>query len=220
MTDLPAALVFDFDGTMVDTESVMVDSWNDTFVAAGLDPVPVSVWQATIGRADGHRFDPHARLATARVTPVELARIETARRSDRDARNGAAPLRDGVLEVLDWARSSSVPLAIASSSPVAWVEAHLDRLELRDRFEVLSCAGPERPGKPDPATYRDAAAALGIDPSRAWAIEDSPTGTTAALAAGLRVIVCPGPITMGLDFASEATALGSLAELDPTSFAW
>ncbi len=220
MPSRPAGLVFDFDGTMVDTESVMVESWNDTFVVAGLDPVPVSVWQATIGRADGHRFDPHARLATAPRTAEELASIDAERRVDRDARNDAAPLREGVLEVLDWARASGVRLAVASSSPIDWVEQHLGRLGLRDRFVHLSCAGPDLAGKPDPATYLDASRALGIDPADGWAIEDSPTGATAALAAGLGVIACPGPITTGLVFPDGVVARSTLAGFDPDGFAW
>ena len=62
-------------------------------------------------------------------------------------------MTDRALPVLDWARLRQIPLAIASSSPVEWVAGHLDRLGLRDRFVMLSCAGPERPGKPDPEVF-------------------------------------------------------------------
>lgn len=220
MTDRPQALVFDFDGTIIDTETALFEAWVRAFERAGVAPIPLGEWQQSIGRSEVHRVDPHAHLATSSLPAAEVERIDAVRRDERDAALAAAPVEPGIEMLLGWAESAGVAVAIASSSPTSWVHPRLEGCGLSDRFEVISCAGDGVPGKPDPATYRIACERLDVDPARSWAIEDSPTGVAAAVAAGLSVIACPGPITRGLGFSAAAVEVASLTAIDPASFHW
>ena len=87
---------------------------------------------------------------------------------------------------------------------------------MRGRFDHVVCAGNGRPAKPAPDTYLGACAALGVDPRRAVAIEDSPHGIAAAKRAGLACIVVPNAITESLDLSAADLRLGSLADCSLT----
>ena len=103
-------------------------------------------------------------------------------------------------------------MGMASSSPRAWVEEHLERLELRQYFEQLTTEEDVDRVKPSPDLYIHATEALGIERVEAIAIEDSPNGVAAAKAAGLWCIAVPGPMTRHLSFEAADCVLRSLAE--------
>ena len=93
------------------------------------------------------------------------------------------------------AHAAEVTLAIASSSPLDWVESHLDRLGLLNEFAVIRTRDHVDRGKPAPDLFLAAAGALGVDPADAVAIEDSRHGCAAAKAAGMTCVVVPNRIT-------------------------
>ena len=106
------------------------------------------------------------------------------------------PALPGVTELLDELGAAGVPAGVASSSEVAWLERHLGRLGLLDRFAVL--AGVDRVGgvgKPAPDVYHLACAELEAEPARSVALEDSGHGVAAARAAGMAVVAVPSRIT-------------------------
>ena len=113
---------------------------------------------------------------------------------------------------LDQADELGLPLAIASSSPRAWVEEHLGHLGLVERFAAIACFGDGLAGKPSPDTYLAACAAIRTDPRAAIAIEDSPHGVTAAKSAGLWCIAVPHEITARLDLSHADLRLSSLTD--------
>jgi HAD superfamily hydrolase (TIGR01509 family) len=113
---------------------------------------------------------------------------------------------------LDEADALGLGLAIASSSPRDWVEPHLERLGLRQRFAHVACFGPGIAGKPAPDTYLAACRALAVEPGRTLAIEDSPHGVTAAKAAGMLCVAVPHAITENLDLSHADLRLRSLSE--------
>jgi len=88
---------------------------------------------------------------------------------------------------------------VASSSHHRWVDGHLARLGLLDSFEAVLCAGDVPRAKPFPDLYQAACDALGVSPSVALALEDSPNGIRAAKDAGLYCIAIPNPMTSRLD---------------------
>jgi len=92
------------------------------------------------------------------------------------------------------------------------VLGHLDRLSLRVHFDHVMCAGNGRPAKPAPDTYVAACAALGVEPQRALAVEDSAHGVAAAKRAGLLCVVVPNSLTRSLDLSAADLRLGSLAD--------
>jgi len=212
------ALVFDFDGTIVDTETPVYESWAAAYRAAGMQPIPLATWLQDIGKADGFGLDVRGLLCAHLGVDEIPADIESHRRSARDEILMAQPVRAGITTWIDAAATAGIALAVASSSPSDWVKPHLKRIGLHDHFPVVSCADPGIPGKPDPTVYLTACSDLGIDPSGAVAIEDSTHGVSAAIAAGMRCIAVPGPITRTMDFDHATVRVDSLADLDPADW--
>ena len=209
-----SALVFDFDGTILDTETPVYESWAETYRMAGVEPVSLDRWLQDIGKADGFGLDIRAELCEQLGVDALAAQLEERRKSMCDEMVRALPIRDGVLAWIEAASSLDVPLAVASSSPTSWVASHLERIGLADRFAALSCADPGIAGKPDPTVYLTACAKLDADPTTALAIEDSTHGVSAAIAAGMRCIAAPGPITKSMEFGHATIHVGSLSDLD------
>jgi HAD superfamily hydrolase (TIGR01509 family) len=207
------ALVFDFDGLILDTEAPAFVAWQEVYRAHGCD-LPLERWAACIGHGPGAAlFDPYAHLEELLGRGVERARIKAERRVRCDALIAAEVVRPGVEAWIAEARSRGIGLAVASSSPIEWVEGHLIRLGLREAFAHLSCAGPDLPGKPAPDVYLAAAAALDVSPDAAIAVEDSPTGARAAKAAGMFCVAVPNSITGALDFSHADLRVESLTHL-------
>jgi HAD superfamily hydrolase (TIGR01509 family) len=204
-----AGVVFDFDGTILDTEDSVHRAWHELWASQGVD-LPRAEWQAILGTDVG--FDPWVELERRLGRPVDPV-LRDHRRSRRDDLLHAEVPRPGVLAWLDEADRLGVPVAIASSSPPEWVDGHLVRLGLLDRFAFLACCDGDVPGKPDPTSYRLACEAIGADPARSVAVEDSPHGVTAAVGAGLFTIAVPHPLTEDLDLRAADLVLPSLTEL-------
>lgn len=207
------ALVFDFDGLILDTEAPAFAAWQEVYRAHGCE-LPLETWATCIGHGwQTAPFDPYAHLEGLLGTTVERARIRSERRARCDALIAAEAVRPGVERWIAEARSRGLRVVVASSSPIEWVEGHLTRLGLRGAFDHLSCAGPDLPGKPAPDVYLAAIAALGVGPAEAIAIEDSPIGACAARAAGLFCLAVPNSITGCLDFAHADVVVPSLADV-------
>lgn len=207
-------IVFDFDGTIADTEWGVYLVVRDAFRAHGLD-VTLQEWVALIGRADNGTLEDMLGGALGGPPDPEVMVRATAR---REHHRRTAPLMPGVLDVLDAAASASLPLAVASSSGRDWVEGHLERLGIRHRFGPVRTRDDVDRGKPAPDLYLAAAGALGVDPDRVLAIEDSRHGCRAAKAAGMTCVVVPNRITR-LDPAPDADLIvDSLAELPLADF--
>jgi HAD superfamily hydrolase (TIGR01509 family) len=209
------ALVFDFDGLLLDTETPLFEAWTLTYERYGVEPVDLATWRASVGLHDDDPrcLDPLGRLTAHLGGRATVEEIHAYRRAVRDEAIAASDLRPGAIRLLDAADELGVAVAIASSSPVDWVHGHLEARGVIARFAAVSCAGAGVPGKPDPTTYRVACEALGVDPRRALAFEDSPHGVTAARAAGLHCIAVPNPITTGGDFAEADHVVGSLEDV-------
>ncbi len=207
------AIVFDFDGTILETEGPDYQSWQEIFDAHGSE-LTLDVWIHCVGGAPVD-FDPFAILE--RQTGVALDRVAThqARRKRVLELIEQQPPMPGVEALISAAQAAGIGLAVASSSSRAWVESNLARLDLRHHFQAVRTADDVERVKPDPALYRLAAAALGSPPARTLAIEDSRTGMLAAKGAGLRCLVVPNSVTQFSDFSQADLRLGSLADLTP-----
>ena len=204
-----SALVFDFDGLILDTEGPIFAAWAAAFTAHGC-VLTLDDWAAEIGTVQG--LDLPALLRERASTPVdeeEMHRVRRALCADPLAGEVARP---GVHAWLDHARYRELKIAIASSSEYWWVDSHLRRLDLRDRFAHLSCYGDGHAAKPAPDTYLAACRALAVEPRDALAIEDSPNGIAAAKAAGLACVAVPNAITQQLDLGEADVVVTSLAD--------
>jgi len=204
------ALIFDFDGLIIDTEWPDFRSWQETFQAYGctLSRDEWSRWIGTLGL-----YDPYARLEEELGRPLDRAEVRVQRRARFDALMAGQPILPGVLSTIDAARQRGLKLGIASSSPRSWVWGQLEPLGLAARFDTVQCSDDVGATKPDPASYLAALAALGVDGRQAIALEDSPNGVLAAKRAGLYCVAVPNSMTRGLVFAQADLQVDSLADL-------
>lgn len=201
--------MLDFDGTILDTEEPLYRSWVELWDDHGRR-LDLTDWQRNIGGDDV--FDPWTELETQLGRRL-LPELAERRRLRRDVLQLGQPLRIGVVEWLSGAEALGVPVGVASSSPREWVEGHLTRLGIRDRFAELVCRSDEVPAKPEPTSYRLACERLGAEPIRSVAVEDSPRGVAAAVAAGLYTVAVPHPLTRDLDLGRADVVVESLSEL-------
>lgn len=201
------ALVFDFDGLILDTETPLIDAYGEMYAAQGL-AFDREQFIRHVGHAD-YSFDPWAPFpATADRAALE----EERRRRNREILVHQ-PVLPGVLSLLDAARDAGLKLAMASNSSHDWVEGHLSRLGLHDRFSFFACRGDTPSPKPEPDLYRLAVNQLGARSHEAIAFEDSASGTLAARRAGLWVVAVPNPCTHEHDLGSAHLRIDSLANV-------
>jgi HAD superfamily hydrolase (TIGR01509 family) len=212
---LPGALVLDFDGLILDTESCTYDAVVDIFRDHGLE-LDLARWQAILGTADRPHWTEW--LADELGRPVDRDTLVAQREKARMAALVTLPPCAGVEDLLAAAADAGVPCAVASSSSAEWVVPHLERLGLRDRFAAVvtsdDVGGDPRRTKPAPDLFLAAAAAVGQPPARCVVLEDSPNGVRAGKAAGMVAVAVPGPMTAGLDFAGADLVVPSLLGLD------
>ena len=209
------AVVFDFDGVVLDSEEPEFLAWQAIWAEHGQD-LDLVRWSECIGTGQElATFDPYAELAS--LTPLSETREQLKERSRllaAEALAGRPPLA-GVQRWLDEAALAGLGVAMASSSSRRWVVGHLERLGLAHRFPVVACYDDCGAKKPDPASYLLACRTLGVAPERALAVEDSRNGMLAAKAAGLHCVVVPNPMTAHMDFAEADLVLTSLQERGP-----
>ena len=206
------ALIFDFDGLILDTEMPEYEAWRQIYSEFD-QHLDLETWGQIVGGTSASDFRPLPYLQTLTgrdLTPLNLS----ARASERNlACIAAQPPLPGVLEILHAAQHRGLGLAVASSSPHRWVDGHLARLGLSHFFQVVRCADDVSRTKPEPELYLSALEALGVSPLEAIAFEDSPHGVTAARRAGMFVVAVPNQVTAQLKIVGENLCLGSLAEL-------
>ncbi len=204
-----AAIVLDFDGLILDTESPIFEEWRAEYRRRGHE-LGLDVWQHALGTQGG--FDPCAHLATLGETfDAEALRREVRERNWR--RCEAQPLLPGVEALLRTARDVALGTAVASSSTFAWVDGWLTRHGIRDLVDVVCTRDHVARVKPAPDLFLLAAERLGVEPAGCIVFEDSPNGIRAARAAGMRVVAVPNDVTRSLPLPDPDLVLGSLAEL-------
>ncbi|WP_170323779.1 HAD family hydrolase [Cryptosporangium phraense] len=202
------AVIFDFDGVIMDTESAVVRAWRDECGALRL-PFDEVAFAAAVGSTSLAPERVLALLGPA-VHPGEFAVRVRARLRESSAE---LPVLPGVRELLAEAAEAGVPTAVASSASADWVRPHLRRAGLLDSFATIVSRDDAERKKPAPDLYLTALARLRVSPDATVAIEDSATGVAAARAAGLRCVAVPGPVTVGHDFADADLRLPTLADV-------
>lgn len=204
-----SCLVLDFDGTILDTEEPQFLAWAELWEEFGHE-LSVAEWQMHIGELD--TFDPAAELANRTGREIAPSRHVERRRRRGELQALTGP-RDGVEEWLEDAAVLGIPVGIASSSPWEWVEPHLDRLGLTSRFACIVCSSTAIPPKPAPDSYLAACNLMEAEPRLSVAVEDSPHGIRAAVAAGLFVVAVPHGLTGTLDLSAANVRLQALSQM-------
>jgi HAD superfamily hydrolase (TIGR01509 family) len=205
------ALLFDFDGLILDTESPSLAGWRRVYEEHGHE-LTLDRWSAAVGTVGG--FDPLAHLESLVGSPLERDAIQARRLEHELSLVEAEELRPGVPEYLADAERLGLRKAIVSSGSRAWIDRHLTRLERLYGWEAIVTAdGDEDRAKPRPTLYLEALGLLAVGPAEAIALEDSPNGIRAAKAAGIYCVGVPNPVTAGLGLDEADLVVDSLADL-------
>ncbi|CAN7254520.1 MULTISPECIES: HAD family hydrolase [unclassified Pseudoxanthomonas] len=183
----PAAVIFDMDGLMLDSERAIIACLAEAARERGHD-LPELLWLSMVGHSEAvcrHLLD-------EAVGEAERERILQRSHVLYDAVVAAGmPHRPGIIEMLDFLQVQGIPRAVATSTRRPLALKKLEAAGLLTRFDAICTSSDVEHPKPAPDIYLLAARSLGIEPSRCLVLEDSPTGVRAALAAGMYPIQIP-----------------------------
>lgn len=213
-TDMPSAVLFDMDGTLIDSEHLWLRAEVRVMESLGTDWTTEDQ-SACLGGplervADYMKTRSRSDLPSGEIGRLLLCEIESLMRSE--------PLewRPGALDLLGETMSAGIPRALVTASWAVLVDALADRMALDlggSPFTAIVAGDDVANSKPHPEPYRRAAAAVGASPDTCLALEDSPTGVASAAAAGCRVVAVPhmAPVDDALAGATHKAVVTSLA---------
>ena len=214
-----AAVVFDFDGIVLDSETPEYESHRQIYERCGV-PLTVEDWCGAIGIwSEGHdqrRFETLCARASGAPTRDDYF---AERQRIFQALLPAEPMR-GIRDLLVALDAAGIPAAIASTSPARWVVPAAERIGVRSLFEAIVTGDEVRRRKPAPDVYLEAARRLGVAPGDAVAIEDSGPGVTAARAAGMTVVAIPHRLTASHDLTAAHLQVVHAGELAVERLKW
>lgn len=202
------AVIFDFDGLLVDTEGPIFEVWQRIYRERGHE-LPRERWLSIIGTASGP-FDPLLDLGQRIGARLEADELNSLERVYYREATVAQTLLPGVDRYLADAQALGLKTAIASSSSREWVMDHLERFGIADRFDTVVCKDDVTTTKPDPELYELALERLGVRSEEAIGLEDSTNGIRAAKAAGLFCVAVPNAMTADLDLGEADLQIASL----------
>jgi HAD superfamily hydrolase (TIGR01509 family) len=207
------ALIFDFDGLILDTETPEVLVWQSIYKDHGFE-LPVDEWEKTIGGYGVSNFDAAEHLSHLSSGQLDIASLRIRYRKEADAIIHTNPVLPGVINMIEETKRSGLQVAIGSSSPHSWVDTHAKRLGIFEYFDRIICADDVSPGrtKPNPDIYLKALEQLNVKNDAAVVFEDSPNGVLAAQRAEIFVVAVPNPLTVKMGVSGDVT-IPSLADL-------
>lgn len=206
------AVIFDFDGTVIDTETAWYIAFRDAYKEHGVD-LTLEMYSLCIGTSL-QAFNPYEYLVVNLHLPIDLDSFRQSVHERHASLMDAEKMRPGIMDYLNSARAKRLKIALASSSKLDWVEKFLEKLQIREYFDCIRTANDVKHVKPDPELYLQTLQCLGVTADEAIAIEDSPNGAKAAVAAGVHCVVVPNTITKLLEFERFSQMANSLTEID------
>jgi len=208
------ALVFDFDGLILDTEPPEFHVWQDIYREHGYE-FPAEKWASIVGGGGHSDFD-----AAENLSLLIDGRLDSASLRDRNSLESGVLIASldplpGVMNYLNEAKRLGLKLAIASSSPRSWVDSHARRIGVFQFFDHVVTREDVGPGrtKPNPDLFLTALDRLGVPKEAAIVFEDSPNGVKAARRAGIFVVAVPNELTSTLSLDEADLMLSSLSDM-------
>jgi len=208
------ALIFDFDGLILDTETPEYQVWQAIYREHGFE-LPHEEWGKIIGGYGISKFDAAEHLALLSQGRLDSVFLRDRHRSESSALTLSQPVLPGVMDYFHDAKRLGLKLAIASSSPHSWVDTHAKRLGIFEYFDKVICADDVAAGrtKPNPDLFLLALNQLQVRKEEAIVFEDSPNGVKAAKSAGIFVVAVPNLVTSLLSIENANLTLTSLSDL-------
>jgi HAD superfamily hydrolase (TIGR01509 family) len=209
------ALIFDFDGLILDTETPEFHSWQKIYEEYGFK-FPHERWGSIVGGNGQHSdFDAAEHLSFLTQGRLDSDSLRGRNRYESDQIIFAAKPLPGVMDYIQEAKRLRLKLAIASSSPHSWVDNHAKRISVYDYFDHVITADDVGLGrtKPNPDLFLTALSRLKVPKEAAIVFEDSPNGVLAAKRAGIFVVAVPNSVTSLLSIEGADLVLESLRDL-------
>jgi putative hydrolase of the HAD superfamily len=205
------AVVFDFDGLMIDSEFEFAACFIEALASRGAH-LHVDDIAHLFGSTDNDA-DWGVLLRNFFGDDFTLTQLEAELDELLPPRMNDLPLLPGVVDLLDAARAAGWAIGLATGQQRSRLDEHLGRLGILERFDAIVTAADVARGKPAPDVYLAVAETLAVPPFECVALEDSIPGCEAALAAGMVVVLCPSRVTERCAFPSDAHRVGCLTEV-------
>lgn len=206
----PRAVLFDFDGIIVDTEWAIYDSWRQLFEAHD-HPLPLEIYNRCIG-SNFDTWSPKIHLEDLTGKDFDWHDLDESRNLRIRAELEHSDAMPGVHGALQALSDRNIPTAVVSSSSHDWVDGWIAKLDLTAAFATTVCRDDAPRIKPAPDLFLEAARRLDLPPADCLVIEDSVNGIRAATAAGMPTIAIPNRVTADCDFSEANQILPSLTE--------
>lgn len=182
-------VIFDMDGTLIDTEKYYRECWPKAMAAFGFE---MSDAQALEMRSMGRPFAPiHLKKVFGESLDYHQVRNKRKELVEECIRERGIQLKPGAIEILQWLRENQIPAAVATATDMERTERYLKMLGIYEYFDRLISATMVAEGKPSPDIYLYACAEMGMEPGDCIAVEDSPNGVKSAYRAGCKVVMVP-----------------------------
>lgn len=183
------AVIFDLDGTMFDTQKIFALAWDWAGEKLGFGKAGYMI-EKTFGKSIAASKDIWTAEFGKKFDEQELRRLTKAFLTEY-YQTRYAPVKKGLIPLLQYLRAQHFKLAVATSSPRWEMEHHLHGEQLEELFDVLVCGDMVERSKPDPEIYLQACELLGERSENCYAVEDSKSGLFSAYRAGCRPIMVP-----------------------------
>ncbi|WP_264736718.1 HAD family hydrolase [Cytobacillus firmus] len=204
------AVIFDFDGTIVDTESLWYEVFKKTLSEDYGFELGLEDFAKGIGTTDDILFnyiDSKLGIQIDRESIQE--KTEKAFQSQRDI----LILREGIQDLIEKCIEKGLKLGVASSSGRDWVKHYLNHFGIEGHFQTIKTKEDVEKVKPDPALYIKALEEMGVGPEESLAIEDSVNGSIAAVKAGMHCAAVPNDVTHFLSFHGKVLRYKAFSEI-------
>lgn len=202
------AIIFDFDGLIIDTETAWYLAFKEVLHDHNVD-LPLDLFVKCIGTKDTELNN----YIEEKLGKDKIDVIQKLAHDNHITKMESVDIRAGVREYLEDAKRLGLKNGLASSSTRTWVEGFLKQFQLFDYFEVIKTGDEVEKVKPDPTLYIKAVEALNINAAEAIAFEDSANGAKAAIAAGLKCVIVPNEVTKGISFEHYHLRINAMSDM-------
>lgn len=183
------AVIFDVDGTLLDTERIYMQAWKDAAAELGYE-----ITDELLRKTRAINVKDAARIFETEIGngfSYEKTRVGRVRIAEEIIKRESPILKPGVTELLAYLQAKGIRLSVASSTHQKGTREHLSESGILEPFEVVVGGDMVTRGKPNPDIFLKAAALLGLAPEECVVVEDSPAGIRAAYAAGMKAVLVP-----------------------------